>query len=372
MRPASRVLAVGGVVVVALAVGLGAILAGGLPGNGPVAVLPDETPDGPEPTPMSFAPGETPPALPPEPSLAPSLDPEPSPTATPAGAERLLGTDGRFTVLLLGSDFRPSHPGNRTDAIMVVSVDPVSGKTAAVSIPRDLLNFPLPNGTVYAAKVNALYQHLLSSTKNGNAAMKQAVAGALGVEIDGLVLIGFDGVQRLVSAVKGVTVTMDESYYDPYYWVNGHTQGWGISAGTHKLNAANALIFARSRKGDSDYGRAARQQQLVMAALEKVRAKGPAILPDLLQIAAKTVRTDLPRDRVADIYDIASRANLAKAKRTVLGPVRFGVLLGKSAYQLDLKKVHTWIDTNFPPVKTGATWPPAPTASPVPSGSPTP
>jgi polyisoprenyl-teichoic acid--peptidoglycan teichoic acid transferase len=365
MRPASRALAVGGLLVALVAVvGLGAVLAGGLAPSAPVAIVPDETPDDPELSPMIIAPGETAPALAPEPTLAPSLEPEPSPTATPPGTDPLLGTDGRFTVLLLGSDFRPSHPGNRTDAIMVVSVDPVSGKAAAFSIPRDLLNFPLPNGKVYAAKVNALYQDLLSSSKNGNAAMKRAIAEAFDIEVDGLVLIGFDGVRRLVSAIGGVTVVMDESYYDPYYWVNGHTQGWGLSAGKHRLNAENALIFARSRKGDSDYGRAARQQQLVAAAVQKVRAKGPELLPKLLGIAAKTVRTDLPRDKAAAIFDIVSRANLEKAKQAVFGPRAFGVILGPSRYQLDLKKTNRWIERNFPPVTMGATWPPsAPTAS---------
>jgi LCP family protein required for cell wall assembly len=360
------------VVAVAAVVGLGVVVAGGLPGNPPVAMAPDETPDEMEPTPLVLASGETAPPLPPEPTLAPSLEPVPSPTATPPGTDPLLGADGRFTVLLLGSDFRPAHPGNRTDAIMVVSVDPASGKTAAFSIPRDLLNFPLPNGKVYAAKVNGLYQRLLSSTKNGNAAMKRAVAEAFDIEIDGLVLIGFEGVRKMVSAVGGVTVDMEESYYDPYYWVNGRTQGWGLSAGKHKLNGETALIFARSRKGDSDYGRAGRQQQLVMAALEKVRDKGPEILPKLLGIAARTVRTDLPRDKAAEIFDIVSRANLGKAKQAVFGPRAFGVILGPSRYELDLKKTGKWIAKNFPPVSMGATWPPSATAAPSPSGSVTP
>lgn len=373
MRPSSRAIAVGGLLVALVAVvGLGAVIAGASRPGAPLAVLPDETPDDPELSPLVLAPGETAPPLPPDPTLAPSLEPEPSPTATPPGTDPLLGTDGRFTVLLLGSDFRPSHPGNRTDAIMVVSVDPASGKAAAFSIPRDLLNFPLPNGKVYGAKVNGLYQDLLSSSKNGNAAMKRAIAEAFDIEVDGLVLIGFDGVRRLVSAVGGVTVVMEESYYDPYYWVNGQTQGWGLSAGKHRLNAENALIFARSRKGDSDYGRAARQQQLIMAAVQKVRAKGLELLPKLLQIAAKTVRTDLPRHKAAEIFDIVSRANLGKANQAVFGPRAFGVILGPSRYELDLKKTGNWIAKNFPPITMGATWPPSATSAPAPSGSVTP
>ncbi len=367
MRPASRALAVGGLVVAIVAVGgLGLALAGGLAGPGSTPAPVADASEEPEPTPQSFAPGETPPALPPEPSPVGSLAPEPSPTPTPAGADALLGTDGRFTVLLLGSDYRPAHPGNRTDAIMVVSVDPVTGKAAAFSIPRDTVNFPLPGGGVYGAKVNGLYQHFLATSKNGNAAMKQAIAKAFGIELDGFVFIGFDGVRRMVDAVGGVTVTLDKAYYDPYYWVNAKTQGWGLPAGANRLSGKTALIFSRSRKGDNDFGRARRQQQLVMAALEKVRDKGPAVLPKLLRIAGETVRTDLPSNRVKDIYDIVSSAKLGTAKRVVFGPRTYTVELGGSSFALDLAVCKAWIAKNFPPVRTAASPSPAPPVTPAP------
>ncbi|HEU0244807.1 MAG TPA: LCP family protein [Candidatus Limnocylindrales bacterium] len=357
MRPMARALAIGGIVVAVVAVaGLGFAVTRSPSGDQQEVLTADESPDGAE-TPMVLASGETAPPLAPEPTLAPSLDPIPSPT--PAGPDELLGSDGRLTVLLLGSDFRPAHPGNRTDAIMVVSVDPASGRTAAFSIPRDYENFPLPNGKKYGAKINSLYQHLLSTTKNGNAAMKRVIADAFDIEIDGLVLIGFDGVRRMIREIGGVTVNLENSYYDSHYWVNNHTQGWGLSAGKHHLNAENALIFARSRKGDSDYGRARRQQQLVMAAVSKVKAKGLTILPDLLQIAKETIRTDLPRARAAEIFDIVSRANLAKAKRVVFSPTKYTNTLGTWRYELDLPAAKRWVASNFPPVTDGATWPPA-------------
>jgi polyisoprenyl-teichoic acid--peptidoglycan teichoic acid transferase len=222
--------------------------------------------------------------------------------------------------------------------------------------------------------VNALYQYYLANSKNGNAAMERAIAQAYGVEIDGFVFIGFEGVRRLVDAVNGVTVTLDKAYYDPYFWVTAKSQGWGLPAGKSKLNGRNALIFARSRKGDNDFGRARRQQMLVMAALEKVRAKGPAILPKLLGIAADTVRTDLPSNRMKDVFDIVSRAKLGSAKRVVFGPRTYTVELGGSAFAPDLKVDRSWIAKNFPPVRKGATWPPtatpAPAATPAPSANP--
>ncbi len=297
--------------------------------------------------------------LPPDPTLAPIVSPTPTPSPTPPGADPLLGTDGRLTVLLLGSDFRPAHPGNRTDAIMVVSTDPTTGRSAGFSVPRDTVNFPLPRSGVYRAKINGLYQQLASTTGNGGAAMKQAVARAFNIEVDNYVFIGFAGVKQLVGAVGGVDVTLARPYYDAHYWVNARTQGWGLPAGKSHLNATNALIFARSRKGDNDFGRARRQQQLVMAALDKVRRRGPAGLPGLLAIARSTVRTDLPLARADDLFTLFSSVNLGTVKQVVFGPRTYATGGAGGSFSLNLTVCRKWIVKNFPPVRPLGGWPAA-------------
>lgn len=310
----------------------------------------------PKPTPLAVASGATPPPLPPEPSVAPDPSPLPSPSPTPPSADPVLGTDGRLTVLLLGSDFRPAHPGNRTDAVIVASVEPSSGDVAAFSLPRDMVGFPLPGGGRYSGKINAMYQYLQGRTGKGGAAMKQAIAEAYDIEVDNYVFIGFEGFKRMIRAIGGVTIKLDKPYYDPYYWVNRRTQGWGLPKGTSHLDAEEALIFARSRKGDNDFGRARRQQQLIMAVVDKVR-KQPDKLPRLLAIAADTVRTDLPLGRALDLFGIVSTARLDDANRVVFGPTTYTVNRGGSAFAPNLPKQRNWIRHNFPaPVPFGA-WP---------------
>jgi polyisoprenyl-teichoic acid--peptidoglycan teichoic acid transferase len=299
----------------------------------------------------------TSPPLPPEPTLAPSASPIPSPTPGPPTADPLLGTDGRLTALLLGSDYRPAHPGNRTDAIIVVSVDPTTGEAAGFSVPRDTSGFPLAKGARYGPKINALYASLQSRTGNGGLAMRQAFASAFNIEIDGYVFIGFSGVKRLVSAVGGVDVTLDKPYYDPYYWVSARRQGWGLKAGTSHLGPDDALIFARSRKGDNDFGRARRQQVLVLAALDKVRSRGVGSLPKLLAIAKDTVRTDLPLDRAEDLFRIVATTDISAVDRTVFGPTKYAQGTGGSSFQLRIDVCREWIAENFPPVRPMGQWP---------------
>jgi LCP family protein required for cell wall assembly len=311
------------------------------------------------------------PPLPPTASPAPSTTPAPTPTPSPPGADPLLGTDGRLTVLLLGSDYRPAKPGNRTDAMIVVSVDPTTGESAGFSIPRDVSNFPLPTKGTYAPKVNGLYPYLESHGGQAGARMKQAVGRAFGIEIDRYVFIGFIGVRSLVAAVGGVDVTLQRAYYDPFYWVNNHHQGWGLPAGKSHLNAENALIFARSRKGDSDFGRARRQQMLILAALDKMRKRGPADLPKLISIAKRSVRTDLPLDRAADLFNLFSTVDLSKVDRTVFGPKTFAAKAAGTNYVLKLNECKAWIARHFPAVRPMGAWPVAtPVASAGPEASP--
>lgn len=312
----------------------------------------------------------TPAPLPPEPTLVPDPSPTPLASPTPPGADAILGVDGRLTVLLLGSDYRPAHPGNRTDAIMVVSVDPSTGQAAGFSVPRDAVGFPIPGGGKYSAKINGLYQHLQSRTGKGGESMRQAFAKAFDVEIDGYVFMGFQGVKDLVRAVGGVDVTLDRAYYDPYYWVSRTQQGWGLPKGRSHLGPNEALIFARSRKGDNDFGRARRQQLLVLAALEKARARGIARLPALLKAAKDTVRTDLPLDRAEDLFEIVATTDLSTVNRVVFGPTTYADSRGGSSFEVRLDKARNWIRRNFPVERLFAQWPAEVAAPPVPSAAP--
>ncbi len=162
-----------------------------------------------------------------------------------------------------------------------------------------------------------------------------------------------------------VDVRLERAYHDPLYWVNGHTRGWGLPAGKSHLNAANALIFARSRKGDSDFGRARRQQILVMAAFAKVRKRGVENLPKLIKIAQDTIRTDLPLARMNDLFKLYQHIDLSKSKKVVFGPKACAVRATGYDYHLVYTRCKAWIEKYFPKARPFGTWP----ATVVPPGS---
>jgi LCP family protein required for cell wall assembly len=296
-------------------------------------------------------------------------------TYTTAAARRILGTDGRFTILLLGSDSRPSHPGLRTDAILIASVDPVTGKAAIASIPRDMVNFPISATRRYGGKINAIYQYLARSTKTPGTQLRKIIGRALGIEIDAYALLGFAGFRKLVNNVGGLDVYVAKAFYDRTYSIRRGHYGFGLSRGWHHLVDLRALAFARTRHADSDYARARRQQQLVAAAVKKVAARGLTGLATLLIASRGLIKTDLPLAYAPLAFAMVARANIAGAHKVVFGPTTYATHLSGTNNVLRMTVVKAWIRRYFPPIhKYGAWLPPTPTPNPTPTPttSPTP
>jgi LCP family protein required for cell wall assembly len=271
--------------------------------------------------------GEQDPDVAPLPSLLPGggvASAEPGATPAPSGT-----TPPRINILLTGidSDEHRSHALN--DTILVVSLDPSTGDLAMVSFPRDMSRLPMPNGKTYSGKINSLMtyadKHKDEYPEGGMAALATEVGYLLGVPVDYYASVDLDGFRMLIDRVGGVTVNVQTAINDPYYggWDTPGKIGFRISTGKHTLDGQTALAFVRTRKslGDSDFGRARRQQQLLVALQRKLI--DPAMLPNLpglLKDATKTLKTNFPPDRIAEVLQLARKTDEAAIKKYVLGP----------------------------------------------------
>jgi len=296
-------------------------------------------------------------------------------TYTTAQSARILGRDGRFTILLLGSDARAGGLVGRTDAILVASVDPVTGRAAVFSIPRDTVNFPLSARSRFPGKINALYPYLVKryGAARAGTSLRKIIGNALGVEIDAYALLGFTGFRKLINNIGGVDVYVSRTLRDPKYTilVNGVRRRITFYAGWNHLTDLRALAYARIRYVDSDYARSRRQQQLIVAAITKVLSRGPESLASLLAASTGLIKTDLPLVDAPLIYAMVGRADLRNAKRVVFGPRTYAVGVGFGRIALRLTVCRTWIRRYFPPVHPLGTWlPPEPSPTPAPPETP--
>jgi len=250
--------------------------------------------------------------------------PTPAPTKPPIEVADLLGRDGRLTVLLLGSDRRKAIVGERTDAIIVASADPDSGKVAMVSLPRDTVNVPTAPGRVYTGRINALFFELQSGKRKRKAALdklRDTLAYAFDTEIDYYALVDFEGLVRLVETVGGISVKLDAPFVDPTMHLG--ERGLRLKAGTQRLDGKKALAFARSRHTSSDYDRSRRQHQVLVGAAQRVAAQGDSILPVLVAMVRKKVVTDLPMRAAPALLELAATVDLGTPRSVVLEPLRW-------------------------------------------------
>jgi LCP family protein required for cell wall assembly len=248
-------------------------------------------------------------------------EPTPKPTKPPLQVSDLVGTDGRLTVLLLGSDYREGVIGSRTDAIIVASIDPGSGKVAMVSLPRDTVNVPIAPGKVYRGRINSLfweYERSGGKAKQALKKVKRDLSYAFGVEIDYYALVEFDGLVRLINSIGGVDVRLTEKLVDPT--MHHGESGLKLKKGNRELDGKTALAFSRSRHTDSDYDRSRRQQQVLTAAAEKVRKRGLDQLPALVEVARKKLVTDMPFRAAPALLELAGSAKLENVRSVVLEP----------------------------------------------------
>lgn len=278
--------------------------------------------------------------------------PTPEPTTPPAVLADLTGEDGRLTVLILGSDEREGVIGARTDTIIVATIDPGTGNVAMVSLPRDTVNVPIAPGKVYPDRINALfweYERSTGKTKEALRKTRNALAYALGTEIDYYAMVDFAGLVRLIERIGGIDVTLTEDLIDPTMRVGKN--GLRLKAGERHLDGKRALAFSRSRHSDSDYERSRRQQQVIVATAERVRERGLAALPALVELAQKKVVTDIPFRAAPALLELAMEAKLGSAKSVVLAPSRWArPLAGTYTIAPRVLEVQKMIDRVFAPV----------------------
>jgi LCP family protein required for cell wall assembly len=279
-------------------------------------------------------------------------EPTPKPTKPPLTEADLVGSDGRLTVLILGSDYREGVIGSRTDAIIVASINPESGKVALVSLPRDTVNVPVAPGKVYRGRINSLYweyERASGKSKQALKKVKRDLSNAFGVEIDYYALVEFDGLIRLVNSIGGIDVRLKESLVDPSMHIAKN--GLKLKAGKRHLDGKKTLAFSRSRHTSTDYDRSRRQQQVLTAAAAKVRKRGAEQLPSLVEVARSKMVTDMPYRAAPALLELASKANLEKVKSVVLEPGRFArELPGTYTITPRVLEVQKLFDRTFKPV----------------------
>ena len=248
---------------------------------------------------------------------------------------------GRYNILLVGSDARADRTGVRPDSLTVVSIDADTGSSVLVSLPRNLQNVPFSEGspmrTIYPNGYNCGSECLLNAVHTaaqdradlypdskdpGLDATIDAVEGATDLKINYYVMVNLNGFKGLVDAVGGVEMDVksriamfgkDDAYKNVY-----------IEPGRQRLDGQEALWYARSRVQSDDYARMGRQKCLMAAMASQL---SPAkVLTNATEIASSgkdLLSTNIPQQELGQFADLALKSRGTKIRTVSIVPPEF-------------------------------------------------
>ncbi len=173
-------------------------------------------------------------------------------------------------ILIIGLDRRPGESNiARSDTLILAHIDPIAPAIAMLSMPRDLW-VTLPDGG--KNRINTAHRFAeLAVEGSGPAAAMQTVTTNFGIPVDLYVRIDFEGFVEIIDAIGGITLEVNNTFVDYQYPTDdGGTVVVSFDAGTQHINGERALQYARIRHGSSDFVRAARQQQIITAFVERL------------------------------------------------------------------------------------------------------
>lgn len=184
-------------------------------------------------------------------------------------------------ILLIGVDEK-LDTSSRSDSMILVSIDMLHAKIKLTSFLRDSW-VEIPSKGTYA-KLNAACSY------GGPQLVVDTIEYNFRVDISHYVMVDFEMFTNIVDKLGGVDVEITKAESDFINKTTRHTVAHGDSI---HLDGAQALVYCRIRKLDSDYMRTFRQRKIITALINKAKAAGAAKLIEAVKDVFPLIETDM-------------------------------------------------------------------------------
>jgi LCP family protein required for cell wall assembly len=184
---------------------------------------------------------------------------------------RMMEDDDVKNILLIGQDRREGEERQRSDSMILCSINTKTKKIVLTSFMRDLyVQIPGYSNN----RINSVYMF------GGMKLLDKVIENNFGIKIDGNVEVDFDGFINALTVVGNldVALTAEEAWYlNGGNWSDQGTDstGWNLQEGVNSLTPDQALAYTRIRYiGNGDWERTERQRRIVTAAFDKMMNTG--------------------------------------------------------------------------------------------------
>lgn len=227
------------------------------------------------------------------------VDTADAPKANEAVNILLLGSDSREGKGNTGYGLDGGREGERSDTTILLHIPADRSSALAVSIPRDTWVKQPHCATGGRSGVFAKFNNAFD--RGGASCTTELVHQMSGVPIHHVVVVDFGGFKKVVDALGGVEVCVNEPIHDKDSNLN-------LPAGKSVIDGEQALGFVRARKtlGDgSDIGRIKRQQAFLSAAIRQATDTGLLLNPvkfyQVLDTATSSLTVDGGLDELSEM-----------------------------------------------------------------------
>lgn len=201
-----------------------------------------------------------------------------------------VSDDSIKNILFIGSDARGDVSGQRSDTMILFSIDTKNRQIKLTSFLRDsYVYIPLLERK---SKINASYSN------GGAEATIDTVEYNFGVDVDNYVMVDFQTFEQVVDLLGGITVdvTAKEAKY-----MNEDVDIRSVKEGTNEMNGKVALWYCRIRYLDNDFKRTERQRKVISAIIKKATKTNPFDLLNMVEEVVPNISTDLTRNELLNL-----------------------------------------------------------------------
>ena len=186
-------------------------------------------------------------------------------------------------ILLIGQDRREGQDRQRSDSMILITINKRNGKLSMTSFMRDLY-VQIPGYS--DNRLNAAYAF------GGMSLLDETLEKNFGIHVDGNVEVDFDSFKSCIDTLGGVELFLNQNEVD-------YMEDPSLKEGQNLLNGEQVLAYTRIRYvGDGDYERTARQRRVLVAAFNKFKDSDIGTIMNTINSLLPYLSTDLSTNQI--------------------------------------------------------------------------
>ncbi|WP_282192700.1 LCP family protein [Romboutsia ilealis] len=200
--------------------------------------------------------------------------------------------NGITNILLVGVDGNNIEKGNRSDSMMILTIDEKNQDIRLTSLARDTYVDIEGYGS---EKLTHAYAY------EGASLLIQTIKNNFGIDVDKYVAVSFDSFEKIIDILDGIEINVSKKEVSQ---INGIKK-----SGTQTLNGSQALEYSRIRYIDSAYERDNRQRKVIEALYNKLINDSNGNLMSVLNEVLRYTKTNMLPLEIVSIANKAIKIN---------------------------------------------------------------